>query len=323
MNEPKYDVLCMGTAIVDCIIKGFQPEPISKTGFAARSTSLAIGGESVNQSVIASRLGLRPALVSALGTDGAGSFARTLLEQEGISTELVVSHDGPTPVTVMFVDEAGNRKSITNRAHHYSFMPERHLDLLSSAKVLSLGSLFRAPFVDPEGLLILVRHANALGMTIYADTKLPNGKVLSLADLADALPYIDYMFPNEDEAAYYSKKERPEEMADVFLSYGVRHIIIKLGGKGCFYKSADRAFFLPACRVEAIDATGAGDNFAAAFITAKLEGRDELSALRFATACAALSTTTVGATTGVKDRDSVEQFLRAQDLAPSSIPFDR
>lgn len=321
MSEPKYDVLCMGTAIVDCIIKGFRPEPISKTGFAARSTSLAIGGESVNQSIIASRLGLRPALVSALGTDAAGLFARTCLEQEGISTELVVSHDGPTPVTVMFVDEAGNRKSITNRAHHYSFMPEQHLELLSSARVLSLGSLFRAPFVEPEGLLALLKHAKSLGMTVYADTKLPNGKVLSLADLADALPYIDYILPNEDEAAYYSAKEQPEDMADVFLHHGIRHVIIKLGPKGCLYKSADQSFRLPACRVSAIDATGAGDNFAAAFITAMLEGSDELSALRFATACAALSTTAVGATAGVKDRESVERFLRAQELTASNAPL--
>ena len=311
MREKKYDVICVGTAIVDCIIKGFQNERISKTGFAAASTMLSMGGESINQAVVAGRLGLRVGLMCGVGQDDGGDFLRASLEKQGVDTSLLVSHLGVTPVTVMFVDEKGNRNSITNTAHHYSFRPEEHLEVLEQAKALSIGSLFRAPFVDPEGLLCIVKRAKALGMTIYADTKLPNGKVLGLKDLAQALPYIDYIFPNEDEAAYYSGKDTAEEMADVFLSYGVGHAIVKLGEKGCFYKSADKGFYLPGRKVDAIDATGAGDNFAAAFITAKTEGADDRAALDFATACAALSTTRIGATAGVQDRESVERFLAA------------
>ena len=309
MREKKYHVLCMGTAIVDCIIKGFRNERISKTGFASASTTLSIGGESVNQAVVAGRLGLRAGLMCGIGQDEAGAFLRTSLEKQGVDTALLVPHRNPTPVTVMFVDEQGNRNSITNTAHHHSFRPEEHLEALEQAQALSIGSLFRAPFVDPEGLLQVVTRARELGMTVYADTKLPNGKVLGLKDLAQALPYIDYIFPNEDEAAYYSGKEDPEEMADVFLGYGIGHVIVKLGAKGCFYRSADKGFYMPGRKVNAIDATGAGDNFAAAFITAKTEGADEGSALDFATACAALSTTKIGATAGVQDRESVERFL--------------
>ena len=309
MKEKKYDLLCVGTAIVDCIIKGFQNQRISKTGFAAQSTMLSMGGESINQAVVAGRLGLRVGLLCGVGRDGGGEFLRSALEQQGVDTSLLVAHAGATPVTVMFVDEKGNRNSITNTAHHYSFRPEEHLELLEQAGALSLGSLFRAPFVEPERLLPMVKRAKELGMTVYADTKLPNGKVLGLADMAGVLPYVDYIFPNEDEAAYYSGKSDPAEMAEVFFSYGVGHVIVKLGERGCYYKSADRTLSLPGRKVEAIDATGAGDNFAAAFITAKTEGEDDLTALHFATACAALSTTKIGATAGVLDRESVERFL--------------
>ena len=309
MREKKYDVICVGTAIVDCIIKGFQNERISKTGFASASTTLSMGGESINQAVVAGRLGLRVGLLCGVGQDDGGDFLRSSLKKQGVDTSLLVPHGNPTPVTVMFVDEKGNRNSITNTAHHYSFRPEEHLELLEQARALSIGSLFRAPFVDPEGLLAMVRRAKELGMTVYADTKLPNGKVLGLKDLARALPYIDYIFPNEDEAAYYSGKSEPEEMADVFLSYGVGHVIVKLGEKGCLYKCSRESICVPGRRVEAIDATGAGDNFAAAFITAKTEGADDRAALDFATACAALSTTRIGATAGVQDRESVERFL--------------
>ena len=47
MNKT-YDILCVGMALVDSIIKGFDPEPVSASGFLADSGSLAVGGEAVN-----------------------------------------------------------------------------------------------------------------------------------------------------------------------------------------------------------------------------------------------------------------------------------
>lgn len=94
MKEKKYDLLCVGTAIVDCIIKGFQNQRISKTGFAAQSTMLSMGGESINQAVVAGRLGLRVGLLCGVGRDGGGEFLRSALEQQGVDTSLLVAHAG-------------------------------------------------------------------------------------------------------------------------------------------------------------------------------------------------------------------------------------
>ena len=50
-NNEQYDILCTGMALVDSIIKGFDPEPISASGYRAASGSLNVGGEAVNEAV--------------------------------------------------------------------------------------------------------------------------------------------------------------------------------------------------------------------------------------------------------------------------------
>ena len=47
------DLICAGIALVDSIIRGFDPHPISASGYLAASGSLNVGGEAVNQSMAA------------------------------------------------------------------------------------------------------------------------------------------------------------------------------------------------------------------------------------------------------------------------------
>ena len=98
-------------------------------------------------------------------------------------------------------------------------------------------------------------------------------------------------------------------MADVFLGRGVRSVIVKLGGKGCYYKDAEREISLPSLKINAVDATGAGDNFVAGFVSELLRGEGVDSALRFANACGAICTTAVGAGTALRTRGQVLELM--------------
>ena len=310
--ERQTDLICIGMALVDSIIKGFDPHPVSASGYRAVSGSLNAGGEAVNEAMAAAKLGLKTGILCALGEDTAGDMIVDILQRSGVEVGRIVrSKENPTPVTTMFVNEDGTRKSITNRAHRYNFHPERFPARFTDARALILGSLFRAPFDDPEIIYSVLSSAKAAEQTVFADTKLPNFRFLKLEDIRDSLPLIDYMTPNEDEARYFSGKETPEEMADVFLSCGVRSVIIKLGGKGCYFKNADQSVFLPACHIRALDATGAGDNFVAGFASEILRGASDADALRFANACGAICTTAVGAGTALQNREQVLAFLSA------------
>lgn len=306
-----YDVICIGMALIDSIIKGFDPNPVSASGYRAESGSLFVGGEAVNEAVTAAKLGLRAAILCSLGGDDAGEMVLHSLKAYGVDTSLVVRSDGhPTPVTTMFVRSDGTRKSITNHSHAYNFHPEQYVSAFERAGAVILGSLFRAPFDDPDVIEAVLTAAKKNGLKVFADTKLPNFRTLTLEDLRGALPLMDYITPNEDEAKYYTKKETPEEMADVFLSYGVPNVIIKLGGKGCFFKNAGTSCFLPALSVHAVDATGAGDHFIAGFASEILRGNTPEGALRFANACGAVCASSMGALTGLKNREQVMSLLR-------------
>jgi sugar/nucleoside kinase (ribokinase family) len=308
-----FDLICIGMALVDSIIRGFNPEPVSASGYVAESGSLNAGGEAVNAAVAAAKLGLKTGILCALGNDAAGELVLDMLRKGGVDTRSVV-RTAATPVTTMFVRQDGTRKSITNQTHRFNFHPEKDSSLFTDAKAVLLGSLFRAPFDDPAVVQGVVSSARTAGQLVFADTKIPNFKALALADLRDSLPQIDYITPNEDEARHFTGKEDPEAMADVFLEYGVKNVIIKLGGKGCLLKNRETLIRLPAQLVEAVDATGAGDNFGAGFISEILRSAPPEEALRFANACGAVCTTAVGAGTALRDR---EQVLRLLDGSPA------
>ena len=300
------DLICIGMALVDSIIRGFDPEPISASGYRAESGSLNVGGEAVNEAVAAAKLGLKTGILCSLGEDTAGDMVADALRRAGVDLSRVLrSREHPTPVTTMFVNEDGTRKSITNSAHRYNFHPEAFPERFTDARALILGSLFRAPFDDPDIIRAVLSSAKAAGQTVFADTKLPNFRFLNLGDVRDSLPLIDYITPNEDEARYYSGKEAPEEMADVFLAHGVKNVIIKLGAKGCLFRNAEESFLFPALPIRAVDATGAGDNFVAGFASEILRGASHPEALRFANACGAICTTAVGAGTALQSREQV------------------
>ena len=305
-------------AIMDSIIRGFEPEPVL-SGFRAESGTLMAGGDAVNEAVAAAKLGLGTGILCSLGTDAAGDMIEAVLAATGVGTDLIQRPDEhPTPVTTIFVKEDGNRRSITNQAHSYNFHPEQYMDLFD-ARAVVLGSLFRAPFNDPDVIREVLTVAKLRGMLVFADTKLPNFRRLSLDDIENLLPMIDFITPNLDEAEHYTDKSRVQDMA-------------KMGAEGCYFKGRGTApvgnmgsdtegagsgtmeFRIPAFTVDTVDATGAGDNFIAGFASEILRGSDIKKALQFASACGAICTTAVGAGTALTGRSQVEEFLAERNL---------
>ena len=308
--DTKYDIITIGVAIMDSMIMGFDPVPISTAGYRAESGSLFVGGDAVNQAKAAAKLGARTGILCHLGRDSAGDVIADSLMDDGVDTDLIVrSDDHQTPVTTIFVQEDGNRKSITNSAHRYNFHPERFTEVLTNTRAVMLGSLFRAPFNDPEVIYKVVRAAKQAGALVFADTKMPNYVFLSLSDIADSLPMIDYITPNLAEAEFYTGKKTPAEIANVFLDKGVKNVIVKLGEQGCYFANQETRLTVPTFNVATVDATGAGDNFTAGFVTEILRGSSPEEALRFANACGAICTTAIGSGTALKGREQILEFL--------------
>ena len=307
-----FDIVYIGTSLVDVIVQGFDHKPVSASGFRAESCSINVGGEAVNGVITAAKLGAKASVLCHLGRDLEGDMVVSALEKYGVSTNCIVRDEHPTPVTTMLVDADGSRKSITNLAHKHNFHPERYLDCLKGAKAVVLGSLFRAPFDDPAIVKAVVEYAHENNVLVFADTKIPNFAKITLDDLKDSLPYIDYITPNEDEGRFFTGEDDPEKMANVLLEKGVKNVIVKLGGKGCLFKNSERMIRLDAYDINAVDTTGAGDNLLAGFVCEILRGKNIEDALTFANACGAICSTEVGAITAIKNKKQIETFITDQ-----------
>jgi len=297
------EVVCVGQALVDCIITG----DIS-TG-KANSITLNPGGEALNEAVNISRLGHMVSLVCGLGSDAAGHMLAVEALNSGVDMNLaVISQTDKTPVTLLMVDEHGERQSVQSHAHEVSFF---HPDAsaFSGAKVITMANLFRAPFTDNGESAEFARKAKEQGAILVADTKLPKGRNASIDELKDVFPYIDYIFPNESEGAYYTGKTEPEDIISVFREAGVKNVLLKRGSRGCVVKTDGEYFHVPAYDVKVVDGIGAGDAFSAGFICGLLERMDVHQCCELATACAAICIGSAGATAGLHNRAQVESFM--------------
>ena len=98
---------------------------------------------------------------------------------------------------------------------------------------------------------------------------------------------IDYLFPNENEAALFTGRQDYMEMAEALHAMGIRTVIVKAGKDGCYACSDIERFHMPALPVKAIDSTGAGDSFVAGFIAGLLEQKSLWECCEKGTKCAA------------------------------------
>ena len=308
----KVQVVCVGQAVVDCITNGWEENQYRKNVYRARSITLNVGGDAFNESVILTRLGHCVRLVCCLGQDMAGDLIVSQIRAAGVSDEGITRLAcETTPVADILINPGKERQSVTSAAATLkSYRPS--LDNISGYKVLSLASMFRAPLDDTDRILSLVRGAKAQGVIVCADTKMPTFKDFCLEDVKEILPYIDYIFPNENEAAFFTGRSDFNDMAQVFLDMGVGHVVVKTGAAGCVARSGSESFALPAFPVKAVDTTGAGDNFVAGFISTLLSGGSFYDCCVFASATAANSVMALGTTAGVRSRGQIELFLKNQ-----------
>jgi sugar/nucleoside kinase (ribokinase family) len=175
-----------------------------------------------------------------------------------------------------------------------------HLPLLRKARILAIGYLGLLPETEREFKRLFQMLKTKTTLKILLDTAAAP-RVSSKA-LKGFLPYVDYFIPSYEEAVLITGRSTPEAIAQHLLAAGAPHVVgVKLGSRGCFIATHERSQYVHAKRVrQVVDATGAGDAFAAGFIAATIRGLDAFSAARVANAVAAGCVTAVGASTAIK-----------------------
>ena len=262
-----FDIVCVGQAVLDCITRGREAEPYKPNVFRAETIRLHTGGDAVNEAMALAGMGFRTAVVCGVGEDIAGNILVDELSKAGVNTERVRRVKMDTPVANLQVAQDGSRISVNSNA---TMLPGYRISAaeLPEATIVSLASIFRPPLEDFEVLKELIQTAKARNAIVCVDTKLPLQGSIRLEHLSDILPLIDYIFPNEKEAAYYTGEKTIPQMAHALRKTGIRNVIIKAGPEGCYGCGEEQEFYFPAVPVpNVIDTTGAGDNYVAGFIS--------------------------------------------------------
>jgi ribokinase len=126
---------------------------------------------------------------------------------------------------------------------------------------------------------------------------------------------LDVIRPNSSEAEFLTGikvKDRASarRAANALLKKGARAVATQSSDGGDLLVWKDGESWLPHFKVKSIDATGAGDAFAAGMAVALAEGKSLPDAGRFGSATAAIKTTKMGAQAGLPTRRALNQFLR-------------
>ena len=134
------DIVFIGSAILDSIIKGFDPNPVSSAGYRAESGTLNAGGEAVNGSIAASKLGMKTAILCSLGNDDAGGIIEADLKKHGENLNNIA---GGMAIAVedRLKSERMKTELITNVSHDIK---------TPVASIKALGELLEAQSTDPK-----------------------------------------------------------------------------------------------------------------------------------------------------------------------------
>lgn len=261
--------------------KGIKYESLFTKSLAGAESNVAIG---------LTRLGKKARWISKVGKDPFGDFILSTLAGEGVDVTQTL-RDEQFPSAVYFKDTRGlgggdpavyyYRKSSAASNLKGSDVREewlegaRHLHITGITPALSAGAA--ATVRKVMGL------AKEMGLTVSFDPNLRRklwGEEGARKVLLSLIPLCDVFLPGMEEAEFLVGKHPIEEYGSKFLNMGPKVVAFKLGAEGSIGFSGGSAVKATPYVVDrVIDTVGAGDAFAAGFLSVYVEEQADMTSL--------------------------------------------
>lgn len=321
MSHPR--VLCLGEILIDCLRDagaGWTPEP---------------GGAPANVACALATLGVPVGLIGAIGDDAAGRSLLALLEAKGVDVSMVSQREAvPTRHVYVERDGGGDRRfvgfgtgdrgdpgetaviSSADFADAQIEVTQVKPAAIVRAEWLVTGTLGLAMPTTAKAIRQAVGMAKQSLTSVLIDVnwrsvfwadfdglrpgfdqpETPRDRILRFLTQADWLKFSD------EDARFLLGTDDVAEVAARFP--GAQGVIVTRGDRGCGYQVGALSGEVAGFAVEAIDTTGAGDCFVAAFLARWCDLGEAILAgdgvalqevMRYACAAGALTTLGVGA----------------------------
>ncbi len=299
-------VVIVGSLNMDLVARAPRLPRAGET-LAGDSFVTVPGGKGANQAVAAARLGAGVAMIGCVGDDAYGEQLRSALLAEGIDCQAVTAVKGEsTGVALIVVDDSSQNAIVIvagGNGHVTSSVVDSFDALLNQADVIICQLEVPTATVGH-----VIQRGHELGKTV----------ILNPAPVSGPLPaewyaWIDYLIPNESEAAAMTglavdSVASADAAATALLASGVGKVIVTLGAQGALFANHACSQHFPAPQVKPLDTTAAGDTFVGGFAAALAKGKSESDAIRFAQIAAALSVTRFGAQTSIPTLNDVMSY---------------
>jgi sugar/nucleoside kinase (ribokinase family) len=301
-------ILVIGELNVDIVAAGVRRLPETGMEVLAEDCELTLGSASAIFAAGIAKLGCTVTFVSQVGKDSFGDFCVAALKDAGISTRYVRRKAGEKTGVTISLSNTRDRALITFPGAIASFNAKdfdtslmklhHHLHLTSYYLQSGLRLSFPALF----------RQAKARGLTTSFDPNTDPSQKWSRS-INSVLKYADVLFVNKREATALTGRKNEREALKA-LGQLVPCAVVKQGAKGAVAIQNDEIVADSGFQVEAVDTTGAGDSFAAGFVSAYIRRAPLAECLRVANACGALSTRKLGGTPGQPTQEELQLFLK-------------
>lgn len=283
-----------------------------------------VAGSEANVAIGLARLGHQAGWISRLGDDEFGHFIRNFLRGEGVDvSRVILDSEHPTGVAFKERRELGARKVIYyRRGSAASCLTPADLD----ASAFQGARFFHTSGINPalsasmhETVLAAIDLAHRAGARVTFD---PNVRLrlwdadTCRATLRGLLPHVDVALPGMEEAELLTGDTDPLKAAEAIRALGPELVVIKLGAEGSLALSDAGVVRAPALRLERIvDPVGAGDGFAAGFLSGQLRGWDLAASLRLGNVVGAHAMTVSGDVEGLPTWEDVQSLEAGRDVA--------
>jgi sugar/nucleoside kinase (ribokinase family) len=312
-NKP---IICLGILVADIVGRPLRAVPDLGKLVLVDEMSLHTGGCAINTATALARLGLPVEVIGKVGLDSFGDFVLNALAERNIGTRGITrDKEVGTSATMVMVAPDGERRFVHYiGANACLTLEDIDLTMVEAGSILHVAGSLVMPGIDGQPTAALLLHARAAGVTTFLDTVWDDtGRWMDV--LAPCLPHVDYFVPSLPEGQALTGLDDPTEVARALLERGVRTVGLKMGVDGCLVMSGEgQVIRIPAFLVDVVDATGAGDAFAAGFIAGVWHGWPMEQTARFANAVGALCVTGLSASGGVRSLSETLLFMENASL---------
>jgi len=278
----------------------------------------SMGGAESNVAIALARLGHQAGWFSKLGNDEFGRYIKTTLRGEGVDVSRVIV-DSEKSTGILFKERFMNPNP---NVYYYrkdsaaSNLQPEELDAsyIKSAKILHITGITPALSKScRQAVFKAIEIAKENNMLVSFD---PNIR-LKLWTKAEAVPVLleiakraNIIFPGLDEGEMIFGLNKPEEIAKSFMEMGCSLVAVKLGKDGCYIANKKESQYVKGFPVEnPEDTVGAGDGFAAGFLSGMLRKLELRECGQYANGVGAMAVMVKGDIEGYPDFDQLMSYI--------------